>query len=138
MWQRPVWKFASVTLVFILVFTSVFLRFNLFGNEPDTVLASNIALNSQEVPGLLDGKGEIRVLNVDVTGFTARVICGRDVSNIVQADVDLKARRVTRAQRFSGLFVPELAESQKADAVNIAGNDMRVRQMMMQGPVSEK
>ncbi len=130
---RPAWKFASASLAAVLIILSVLLGFRITGNVSPTVLASSIALSSPELPGLLDGNGEIRVLNVNVTGRTARVICGRDIGSIVEADVDLSTRKVTRTQRLEGFFMPELTGPLKADAINIAMTDPRVKQMVSEG-----
>ena len=133
LFRRPAWRIATVSLATVLVVLTIYIGILMTGNVSPTVLASDIALNSPELPGLLEGNGEIRVLNVNITGGTARVICGRDIGNIVQADVDLGTKRVTRTQRLDSIYMPELSETLKADAVNIAMTDPRVKQMLSQG-----
>lgn len=131
--QRPALRVAFSTGVALIIFLSLFLGYRLTGDVSPTVLASNIALNSPEVPGMLEGTGEIRVLNVNVSGGTAHVICGRNIGGVVQVDIDLKSKKMLRAQRLAGLCMSELTETIKADAINIAMADPRVKQMVSQG-----
>lgn len=131
--QQPAWKFGATSLAVIVITLSVALGLQITGNVSPVVLASNIALNSPELPPLIDGNGEIRVLNVNVTGRTARVICGRDIGSIVEAEIDLSTRKVTRTQRLEGFFMPELTEPLKADAINIAMTDPRVKRLVSEG-----
>lgn len=131
--QRPALRVAFSTGVALIVFLSLFLGYRLTGDVSPTVLASNIALNSPEVPGMLEGTGDIRVLSVNVSNDTAHVICGRNIGNVVQVDIDLKSRKTLRTERLAGLFMSELNETLKTDAINIAMADPRVKQMVSQG-----
>lgn len=131
--QRPAWRFGLATAFVAVLALSVFEGWNITNNVSPTVLASDIALNDPELSGELQGTGEIRVLEVNITGGTAHVICGRDIGNIVQSEVDLKARKVVKTQHLNGVFVPELSDSSKSDAINIALTDSRVRQMVASG-----
>ncbi len=133
LWQRPAWKFAFSSLIVVGIMLSLTFGFRLSGDVSPTVLASNIALASPELPGLLEGNGEIRVLKVDLADQTARVICGRDIGTVVQADIDLKERRIIRTQRLEGLFMAELTENMKTQAITIASTDPRVKQILSQG-----
>jgi hypothetical protein len=131
--QRPAWRIAFSGTAALLITLSLFLGYRLTGDVSPTVLASNIALNSPEVPGMLDGTGDIRVLNVNFSNGTAHVICGRNIGSIVQVNIDLKEKKMLRTQRLAGLFMSELSEPLKADAISIAMADPRVKQMVSQG-----
>jgi hypothetical protein len=133
LFQRPVLRVAFSACVALVVCLSLFLGYRLTGDVSPTVLASDIALNSPEVPGMLEGTGDVRILNINISNGTARVICGRNMGSIVQVDIDLKSRKMLRAQRLSGLFMSELTEIVKADAIKIAMADPRVKQMVLQG-----
>jgi hypothetical protein len=133
LFQRPVVRIAFSTCTALIICLSLFLGYRLTGDVSPTVLASNIALNSPEVPGMLEGSGDVRVLNVNISNGTARVICGRNIGNVVQVDVDLQGRKMLRAQRLSGLFMSELTEIAQSDAIKIAMGDPRVKLMVTQG-----
>jgi hypothetical protein len=133
LWQRPVWRFTLSGAVALVITFSLFLGYRLTGDVSPAVLAADIALNNPDVPGMLEGTGEIRVLNIKISNGTACVICGRNIGSVVQVDIDLKSRKTLRAQRLNGLFLSELTEALKTDALKIAMADPRVKQMVSQG-----
>ena len=102
-------------------------------NTSPVTLASNIVRKDADIHQALGGDGEITILKVDIANGTARVLCGRGMGDLVEADVDLNTKMVTRFQRLQGLFVPELTDLAQANAINIALMDPQLQEVLNRG-----
>ena len=127
---QPWRKMVTVGLLAVILAFMGVIGSRTSGSVSPTVLAADIALSSPEINGQLSGDGEVHVLDIGITGEQARVVCGRDINHLIEANVDLKSRRIIRFQRLEGLFLSELAEKTRSEAIEIALTDPRVKQLM--------
>jgi len=129
--QQRIWRVAVAITATALVVGLVIIPSQV---EPSpATLVSNIVQKDPAIHQALSGEGEIKVLQVYVSGGTAHVLCGRGVGDLVEADVDLTTKAVTGFQRLQGLFVPELTNPAQTNAINIALGDSQVQELLNRG-----
>jgi len=88
--------------------------------------AADIAQNSPQVRAAL-GDGEVQVVKViKVVDDKGTVICQGEMG-VVTAEVDLKTKEVTVVS------MPELTEAERAEAIQIAEADPRVKELLDDG-----
>jgi hypothetical protein len=133
-WLRaPAWRMAAASgLALFIVAAVLSLSFYLAAPAP-SVIAADVVKNDPGIQQRLNGTGEIIIIRVDVRDGMASVICGRCMGDFIEADVDMNVKAVVGARRYEGLFMPELAQNMREQAVVIAMSDPRVKSIMDRG-----
>jgi len=133
-WLRaPAWRMAAASgLALFIVAAVLSLSFYLAAPAP-SVIAADLVKNDPGIQQRLNGTGEIIIIRVDVRDGMASVVCGRCMGDFIEADVDMNVKAVVSTRRYEGLFMPELAQNTREQAVNIAVSDPRVKGIMDRG-----
>jgi len=133
-WLRaPAWRMAAASgLALFIVAAVLSLTFYLAAPSP-SVIAADVVKKDPGIQQRLNGTGEIIIIRVDVRDGMASVVCGRCMGDFIEADVDMNMKAVVSTRRYEGIFVPELAQNIREQAVNIAVSDPRVKSVMDRG-----
>ncbi|MDD5399268.1 MAG: hypothetical protein PHU70_09340 [Dehalococcoidia bacterium] len=138
-WLRaPAWRMAAASGLAIFVVAAVLsLAFYLSAPSP-SVIAADVVKRDPGIQQRLNGTGEIIIMRVDVRDGMASVICGRCMGDLIEADVDMNVKTVVSARRYEGLFMPELTQDARDDAIKIAVSDPRMKSIMDRGGSVER
>jgi hypothetical protein len=131
--HQPVWKIASASLVACTVVAALVIVIPLLTAASPTNLALQIARNDPQILETLHGDGDVNVLDMNISGRTANVVCTRGLGDILEASIDLDMKKVVSTKHLESLFVPELTEAARTHALNIAMDDPRVKQILERG-----
>lgn len=124
--RQPVWKTALASVLAIALIVGLTITLPGLTGQSAEALAADIAQNSPQVQAAL-GDGEVQVVKViKVVDDKGTVICQGE-SGVVTAEVNLKTKEVTVVS------MPELTEADKAEAINIAKADPRVKELLDKG-----
>jgi hypothetical protein len=133
-WLRaPAWRMAAASgLALFVVAAVISLAFYLAAPSP-SVIAADVVKKDPGIQQRLSGTGEIIIIRVDVRDGMASVVCGRCMGDFIEADVDMNVKAVVSTRRYEGLFVPELAQNTREQAIEIATSDPRIKSIMDRG-----
>ena len=129
-WLRPVAAAVAIVAVIVIMLVS-----QPWGMKSPEVMAASIVRNSLEVQAALNGEEieevEVTTKVVDEENNVLMVLV-RTEKRVVAAEVDLEARQVTEIVRVE---VPDFQPGDEQRAVDIAGADPRVQELLEQGGV---